>query len=189
MNDRNMNCKENRLTPKQVQLLNTMRRLWVEHVMWTRSYIVSTAFDLDDLEYVANRLMRNPADFAEVLRPFYGNEKAMIFNNLFTEHLEIAGQLVNAAKAGDTIATDELRMKWYANADDVASFLNAINPYWSRNMWQTMLYDHLMMTENEAGQILTGQYGTSIAQYDGIQKEALEMADYMANGIIRQLRL
>jgi len=80
-------------------------------------------------------------------------------------------------------------MKWYANADDIASFLSAINPYWNRNMWQTMLYDHLMMTENEAGQILTGQYDTSIEQYDVIQKEALAMGDYMANGIIRQFRL
>lgn len=189
MNNRKMNCEDNRLTAKQLQLLNSMRRLWVEHVMWTRSFVVSTTFDLGDLDYVANRLMRNPADFAEALRPFYGNEKAAIFNNLFTEHLEIAGQLVNAAKTGDTRAADEQRMKWYANADDIASFLSAINPYWSRNMWQSMLYDHLMMTENEATQILTGQYETSIGQYDAIQKEALEMADYMANGIIRQFRI
>ncbi len=189
MYNQKMNCENNRMTPKQLRLLNTLRRLWVEHVMWTRSFIVSTAFNLGDLEYVTRRLLRNPADFAEVLRPFYGDEKAATFNNLLTEHLAIAGQLVNAAKAGDTKTADEQRMKWYANADDIASFLSAINPYWSKNMWQTMLYNHLMMTENEAGQILTGQYDTSIGQYDAIQKEALAMGDYMANGIIRQFRL
>jgi len=189
MYNQKMNCSDNRLTPKQLQLLNTMRRLWVEHVMWTRSFIVSTAFELGDLDYVTKRLLRNPVDFEEVLRPFYGSEKAAIFENLLTEHLEIGAQLVNAAKLGDTRMADEQRMKWYANSDDIASFLNAINPYWSRNMWQTLFYDHLMMTENEAAQILTGQYETSIGQYDAIQKEALEMADYMANGIIRQFRL
>ena len=157
--------------------------------MWTRSFIISTAFNLADLEYVTKRLLRNPADFADVLRPFYGIEKAEIFNNLLTEHLEIGASLVNAAKAGDTKAADEARRKWYANADEIAAFLSEINPYWNEMAWKTYLYDHLKMTENEAGQILTGQYEASIVQYDAIQKEALDMADYMANGIIKQFRL
>lgn len=189
MYNRNVNCEDKRLTPKQLQLMNTLRRLWVEHVMWTRFFIVSTAFNLADLEYVTNRLLRNPDDFADVLRPFYGEEKAAKFNKLLTEHLEIGAQLVNAAKAGDTKTADEQRMKWYDNADEIAAFLSGINPYWSNTAWQTMLYDHLQMTENEAGQILTGQYDASISQYDSIQKEALEMGDYMANGMIKQFKL
>ena len=189
MYNRNMNCEDNRITPRQLQLLNNLRRLWTEHVMWTRSFIVSTAFSLPDLDYVTHRLLRNPEDFAEMLRPFYGAERAKIFENLLTEHLEIGAQLVNAAKAGDTKTADEVRRQWYDNADDIAEFLSEINPYWSRLAWQTMLYDHLKMTENEAGQILTGQYEASIDQYDAIQREALEMGDYMANGMIKQFRI
>ena len=45
------------------------------------------------------------------------------------------------------------------------------------------------MTENEAGQILSGEYEAGIAEYDDIQKQALEMGDYMANGIIKQFRM
>lgn len=189
MYERKMNCFDKSLTSKQQQLFNSLRRLWVEHVMWTRSFIVSTAFSLGDLEYVTKRLLQNPADFAEQLKPLYGAEKAAKFEKLFTEHLAIAGQLVNAAKAGNTAAADELRKKWYANADDIAAFLSEINPFWCKKAWQTMFYDHLKMTENEAVQILTGQYNESISEYDAIQKEALEMGDYMANGIIRQFRL
>ncbi len=180
----------NSITPhRQTQLSNTLRQLWMEHVMWTRSFIISTAANLGDLQFVTNRLLRNPSDFADVLRPLYGNENAMRFKNLLTDHLMIAADLVNAAKAGDTKTADEKRKEWYVNADDIANFLSEINPYWNRNIWQTMLYDHLKMTENEAVQILTNQYAASISQYDAIQKEALEMADYMASGIIRQFNL
>lgn len=189
MSYRNANCADNRPMQRQNQLSNTLRRLWMEHVMWTRSFIISTASNLGDLQYVSNRLLRNPADFADVLRPFYGNEAAMRFKNLLTDHLLIAADLVNAAKAGDTKTADEKRMKWYDNASDIADFLGGINPYWSRSVWQTMLDDHLKMTENEAAQILGGQYAASISQYDSIQKEALEMADYMTSGITRQFKL
>ena len=189
MSYRNASCVGSHPMPRDSQLSNTLRKLWMEHVMWTRSFIISTASNLGDLQYVSNRLLRNPFDFADVLRPFYGNETAMKFKILLTDHLLIAADLVNAAKAGDTKTADEKRAKWYDNAENIADFLSEINPYWSRSVWQTMFDDHLKMTENEAAQILTGQYSASIFQYDSIQKEALDMADYMTSGIIKQFKL
>ena len=184
-----MSMMNNSMSPKQLQVLNTMQRLWIEHVMWTRSFIISTANDLKDLDAVTKRLLRNPVDFANQLRPLYGNQKAMRFQDLFTEHLLIAAQLVNAAEAGNDTEVMELREKWYVNADDIAKFLSEINPYWSQKKWQALLFDHLKMTEDEAVQILTGQYDASIDQYDAIQDQALKMANYMANGIIRQFKI
>jgi hypothetical protein len=177
------------LTQGELQLSNTLRRLWVEHVMWTRSFIISTAANLMDLDAVTKRLLQNPVDFANVLKPLYGSQGARRFEDLFTDHLLIAARLVNAAKMGDTRAVSEQRQKWYANADDIAGFLGQINPYWSKTTWQTMLFEHLRMTENEAVQYLTQQYEASIVQYDAIQKQALEMADVMTYGIINQFEL
>ena len=180
-----MNCT----TARQFQVSSTLRRLWMEHVMWTRSFIVSTAFGLADLNDVTKRLLKNPSDFAAALKPFYGSEAASAFEKLLTDHLLIAAALVNAAKAGDTNAAQQQRQKWYKNADDIADFLSNANPYWSRSEWQAMLYAHLKRTENEAVQLLTGKYPASIAEYDAIQAQALEMADAMAQGIALQFRL
>ena len=33
---------------------------------------------------------------------------------------------------------DELRKKWYSNADDIAEFLSGINPYWNKKKWRDM---------------------------------------------------
>jgi len=175
-------------SPKKEQLSDTMRMLWTEHVLWTRAFIVSTVFNLSDLSAVTNRLLRNPSDFADTLTPYYGRSSAVKFADLLKEHLLIAAQLVNAAKNGDLAAADVQRRKWYANADDIAAFLAGINPYWSGDIWRSLLYDHLKMTENEAVQIIKGQYEPSIAQFDDIQKEALVMADYMTEGIIKQMQ-
>ena len=170
----------------RIYLTNLFRKLWEQHIMWTRSFIISTAANLGDLQLVTKRLLRNPSDFASVLQKYYGIPKAEKFKQLFTEHLTIAAQLVNAAKQGDSGNVEIYRKKWYANADEIAAFLASINPFWSKESWQKMLYSHLKLTENEAVYRLKAQYALDIAIYDEIEKEALEMADAMTEGIIKQ---
>lgn len=189
MEEQNSDCMNGNLSPKQIKLYNLLRRLWFEHVMWTRFFLISTAANHGDLDFVTKRLLQNPTDFAYALSLFYSNQQAMQFEILFTEHLAIAAQLVNAAKAGDAKTVDEQRQKWYENADEIANFLGEINPNWNREAWQSMLYDHLKMTEGEAVQILTGQYAESIEEFDAIQEEALKMADEMACGMIKQFNV
>lgn len=174
---------------KRINLINTFRQLWEQHVMWTRSFIISTASNLGDLQLVTKRLLRNPTDFANELRPYYGDDAARKFETLLTDHLLIAARLVNHAKDGDAEAVKDDRKKWYENADQIADFLSSINPYWNKRDWQAMLYDHLKMTENEATKRLTSQYAADIAQYEDIEKQALKMADYMADGIMKQFNV
>lgn len=174
------------LTCAQLEVSNTNRRLWTEHVLWTRFFLVSTAFSLPDLPFVTRRLLRNPVDFADEFRVFYGEEIALRFGKLLTEHLLIAAKLANAAKAGDAAEVERQRRLWYANAEEIACFLAAINPFWSARVWRELLFDHLRMTEDEAVELLTGQYEKSIQEYDAIQAEALRMADEMTCGLIRQ---
>ena len=168
------------------EIINIMRKLWSQHVYWTRFFIISTAEKLQDLKYVTNRLLENPGDFAEVLKLFYGEKKADEFKKLLTEHLQIAGDLVNADKNMNTSKADDLRKKWYANADNIAEFLAVINPYWCEQKWRDMMYSHLNMTEKEAGLRLKKEYPKDIEIFESIEKEALEMGDYMACGIVKQ---
>ncbi|MGN1059147.1 MAG: acetylglutamate kinase [Clostridia bacterium] len=169
-----------------IMLNNTFRQLWEQHIMWTRSFIISTADNLGDLDPVTKRLLRNPSDFAAVLKTYYGNEQAGEFQRLFEEHLLIAADLVNQAKEGHADGVEAAREKWYQNADEIAVFLSEINPYWSRREWSRMLNEHLEMTEEEAVTRLQGQFQRNVALYDDIEHQALAMADYMTKGILKQ---
>lgn len=167
-------------------LSNHMRLLWEQHVYWTRMLILSMAFGLPDTEFVSNRLLRNPKDFAAALQPFYGAAIAAKFAELFTDHLTIAAELVKAAKAGDSAAAADAEKRWYANADQIAAFLGSINPHWSAQEWKKMLGQHLAMTKAEAVDLLTKKYADSIAVFENIERQALTMADMMTQGIVRQ---
>lgn len=170
----------------EIRLSNQMRLLWEQHVSWTRMTITSIVFDLPDVEVVTARLLKNPPDFGKIFRYYYGNQIALKFEELFTDHLIIAAELVKAAKAGDNEKVEDANRRWYQNANEIAAFLASINPYWSEREWRRMLHEHLRLTANEAITMIEGDYIADIELYDEIELQALMMADEMTRGIIRQ---
>lgn len=182
----NINSNENCINQRQLALMNKMRELWVQHVAWTRMTIISMVSNAADVSFVTNRLLRNPADFARQLMPLYGREIASEFESLLRSHLEIAARLVKEAIAGNDRAVAEAERQWYANADKIAAFLARINPNWSERKWREMLHEHLALTKAEAVNRIQGNFAEDIRLYDEIENQALQMADYMSEGIIKQ---
>lgn len=167
-------------------LSNHLRLLWEQHVYWTRLFIVSTVFNLPDATAVTNRLLQNPKDFEAVFRPIYGEAQAAKFEKLLTAHLMLGGQFVKASALGNSLAAAQYEKQWYENADDIASFLSQLNPFWPEQEWRRMLQAHLAMTTQQAAEYIKGDYKGSVPTFDRIEKEALEMADRMTMGIKQQ---
>ena len=88
----------NGYSPQQLCLMNQLQQLWAQHVYWTRFFIISTAEELGDLAPVTDRILQNPKDFAQLFAPIFGMNIANQFQELLTQHLLIAADLVNAAK-------------------------------------------------------------------------------------------
>jgi len=107
------------------------------------------------------------------------------FTNLLTEHLVLAAQIVEAAKAGNNSRVALLQRKWLQNANQIAELLSDINNQ-SEREWRNMMQEHLRLVYNEAVNYLTGNYAAGVAVYDEIEKQTLEMADMMARGIFKQ---
>ncbi len=173
----------NNNTNSDTTLRDTLRMLWEAHIFWTRLAILSIVFDLPDADVVTNKLLSNPGDFANLLTPYIGKNNATMFDKLLTSHLVIASQLVKAAKAGDSAAAADYVKQWYANADEIARFLSSVNPKWSESKWKNMLYEHLADTKSEAVNMLQKNYQASINDFASIEPEALEMAEYMYQGL------
>ncbi len=174
------------ISRREQMLGNQMRLLWEQHVYWTRLVISGIVFHSPDLDMSKARLLRNPGDFAAVLSPFYGKAAAARFASLLTDHLTIAAELVTAAAEGRSQEAADAEKRWYDNADRIAAFLSSINPHWTMQEWREMLYSHLDMTKQEATDFISGNYAASAAVFDRIEREALEMADRMTEGIVQQ---
>jgi LysM repeat protein len=169
-----------------MDLVNFFRMLWEQHITWTSNVMDAIIFELPLQEQVTQRLLRNAQDFANALMPFYGEEAAQAFADLFTQHITIAAEVIQAAKAGDTDALTETNTRWYQNADQIAAFLANINPNWSEEDWSAMLEEHLNLLSQRVNDMVMQNYEEAVNIYDDIQLQALEMADMMAEGIYMQ---
>ncbi len=166
---------------------NDMRKLWEDHVTWTRLFIVSAVADLPDAGPTAQRLLQNQVDIGNAIKPYYGDAAGEQLTALLTDHILIAADLVAAAKSGDTAAFEAAHTAWYANADDIAAFLASANPHhWPEVEMAAMMREHLDLTLQEASARLTGDWAADIAAYDQIHVQGLHMADMLSDGIISQ---
>ncbi len=57
-----------------ISLKQAMRRLWMDHTVYTRLYITSAFAELPDAQAVAGRLLRNQEDIGNAIVPYYGKE-------------------------------------------------------------------------------------------------------------------
>jgi hypothetical protein len=164
-----------------------MRKLWEDHVTWTRLVIVDVAFGTADTQATLGRLLQNQLDIGNAIKPFYGDAAGNQLTALLTTHIVLAGNILVDAKAGNTDGVNANVTLWYQNANDIAAFLNGANPNnWPLADMQGMMKTHLDLTLQEAVAQLTGDYATSISSYDQVHLEILQMADMLSAGIIAQ---
>jgi hypothetical protein len=175
------------VTSHQLAFHDSMRKLWEDHVTWTRLAIVSLAGDLPDLEATEARLLANQVDIGNAIKPFYGKRAGNRLTTLLKAHIIGAVELMQAAKSGDKAQVAKASSAWYTNGNQVADFLSSANPHnWSRADMRTMMKTHLDQTLSEATNRLTGHYPADVRDYDAIHRHILEMADMLSDGIVKQ---
>ena len=172
---------------KQSALQDAMRKLWEDHIVWTRQFIVSAVADSPDKAAATERLLQNQVDIGNAIKPFYGDAAGEKLTALLREHITTAAEVVAAAKANDSAKLGDASKRWNANADEIATFLSGANPKaWPPAEMKKMMRDHLDLTTAEAVARLKGDWAADIAAYDKVHVQILHMADMLSNGIISQ---
>ena len=168
------------------ELKLAMRKLWEDHVMWTRNVIFCLVDRLPGKDQAVNRLLQNQVDLGNSIKPYYGEEAGKKLTDLLYPHITIAAEVVNAAKAGNTAALDEANKRWYANADEISEFFSKANPNWGIEEMKMMMHEHLKLTTDEAVQRIKKDYDADVIAYDKVHEAILKMSDMLADGIVKQ---
>ena len=172
----------------QSDFRSDMRKLWVDHVTWTRVYIIDAVNDLPSKGVTAERLLRNQSDIGEAIKPFYGQAAGDTLSALLKDHIRIATEVVDAAKAGQAAKKEDAARRWGANADDIAAFLSGANPNWPAADMKHHMREHLDLTTAEVVARLNKDWAADVAAYDRVHEQILKMADVLSAGIIKQHR-
>ena len=208
---------------------DSMRELWVDHVVYTRNVIISAAAGLPDTGVVVERLLQNQDEIGNAIKPYYGEAAGSQLTALLRSHIQLAGRVLVAAKGsshaqGDmnghemTIAmrsgdsttissTDTTKSRMNdmakpqtdstalnaaiaalrANGDSIATFLSSANPRnWSRATLQGAMQMHITLLLQQATTRLKGDWNANLAAFEAGEHHAMQMADMLSDGIIKQ---
>ena len=180
-------AKAHKMNAKQAAFHDAMRRLWEDHITWTRLAIVSFVGDLPDMPATQERLLANQTHIGNAIKPYYGRRAGNRLTSLLEAHIVGAVELLTAAKAGNQAAVARESAEWDANGRRIADFLATANPRsWKRGEMRRMMQAHLDSTLAEAVARLEGRHADEVREYDAVHRDILAMADMLSDGIVRQ---
>src|SRR5687768_12040158 len=172
--------------PTACDLKSDMRKLWEDHIIWTRNVIFNIIDELPGTTEAVNRLLQNQVDIGNAIKPYYGNSAGNQLTALLHDHITIAADLLTALKNDNTAAFNTAYAQWVANANAIAALLSSVNPNWPLAEMQSMMQEHLALTAAEALARKTGNYSGDVTAFDNVQGQILAMADMLTEGIVKQ---
>jgi hypothetical protein len=175
------------LTEKAVELRMDMRKLWEDHITWTRLAIISLESGSPDTDATVARLLQNQTDIGNAVKPFDGTAAGDELTRQLRSHILIAADVIAAAKSGNSAQLADAQARWLTNADDIAALLHSVNPhYWKLAVMTDEMHMHLELTTEEAVARLHGDWAADVAAYDKVHEHILHMSDLLSEGLIKQ---
>jgi hypothetical protein len=173
-------------TNSAMVLRQDMRKLWSDHVIWTRDYIIAAVGDRPEQQAAATRLLRNQDDIGAAVAAYYGKPAGDKLTSLLKEHIMIAVDLIKAAKGKDDAKYKSTDASWQKNGVDIATFLSGANPNWPKAVLVDMMAMHLATTTKEVVARLNGKWDDDVAAFDEVYAHILKMSDALSDGIVKQ---
>lgn len=174
------------LNKPAVKLQLAEQKLWIDHVSWTRNFIVSDLSSLGDKDVVLQRLLKNQDEIGSSIKPYYGEEAGNKLSKLLREHIAIGGQVVDAAKNNNKDDLNKYNKLWYKNADEIADFLANANPNWSDSQLKDMLHKHLEFVTDQVIARIKKDWSADVESYDKGEEHMIKFANTITEGIIKQ---
>lgn len=179
-------CASGIINERHCDLRRYMRKLWADHVIWMRQFIVSSVAGLQDVDPVLKRLLQNQEDIGSFIAQYYGKDTGSVLAQLLKKQIDIATDIVIATAAKDIEKMKILDAQWQAHAAEIAVFLSKINPYWNQKDLTAALNEHLKLVISQVHLRLDKKWAEDIASFDAIFKQARGMAKNLADGITKQ---
>jgi hypothetical protein len=163
-----------------------MRKLWEEHIFWTRNVIFCLVDDLPGNVQAVKRQLQNQIDLGNAIKPYYGDAAGDRLTELLYIHVNTTTEIIKAAKTRDTAIINDVNKKWFANADEMVKFLHKLNQDWTVGDLKSMLNEQMKLTADEAGERLKKNYDADVIAFDKVHEGVLKMSDSLSDGVIIQ---
>lgn len=171
---------------EEVKLKVNMRKLFTDHVIWTRQFSVDLLGNLPSIDKTTDRFLKNQEAIGNSIRPFFGDIAADTFTSLLKEHANIATNMMKSIKEGYLNKEANFEIDAVINADNISTFLSTINPYFSKEDLSDLFKSHILLLKYQFIARMNGDYNADILYFDMGLHHILTIADCLFRGIIER---
>lgn len=173
-------------TDEEVKLKVNIRKLFTDHVIWTRQFSVDLIGNLPSIDKTTERFLKNQEAIGNYIRPFFGDTAADTFISLLKEHATLAANMMKSIKDGDLNKESNFETDSVTNADNISTFLNSINPYFSKEDISDLFKTHILLLKYQFIARMNGDFNADILYFDMGLHHILTIADCLFRGIIER---
>lgn len=163
-----------------------MRKLWNDHIVWTRQYMISEMSGAADKDAIFNRLRQNAQDMAKAMKETHPSIDDKVLGGILDSTVLMMTKLIFETNLGsDRTGAFETKEALMKHLDRTAQYLNTANPGWSLAELKLMLQGYLNETHNEILARKNQIWDADIAAYDRLNNHVMKLADAFATGTIQ----
>ncbi len=148
-----------------------MRRLWADHVIYTRLYIIAAFANDQSKDTIAARLMSNQTKIGEYVSLAYPG-KGDRLAELLRDHIQLFVDAITAIQNGQPVDTKKI----LENGRQISIYLQKVNPKWHIGEHMT---DHINLTLKEVKLISSHDSINDIKNFDMIMESIYVMSDML----------
>lgn len=163
-------------------ITNTFRDIVRNLYYWIIEYVINIFCNFGNEPYLSERVLGHIQEFINELRKYYGNDVEMLKPIMQDQFFQLA-LLMNVLKIDDIASVGRVRKEVYDNTSAIADYFASHNPNWTKDEWIRLIYDLIYFIQGVETCL------TEIKDRGKFDAIVNETADYISQGIIRQMNL
>lgn len=162
------------------------RKLWSEHAIYTKFFIISVLAGIPDADLLATRLLKNQDDIGDFLKPYIGENKGNQLAQALKSHILAAANVIVAVRDGNQAAIDAAIITLFINSNQVATFISSLDPCkLPFNVIKAHFDQHNQFVIDMTIARKNGNFAEDIRLFDLYYAQILHFADLLFDGLIR----
>ena len=176
---------------KVANLRMALRDLYINHIFWVRSLVISTRLGEKKAVSEADEYgLENAKAIGLSISPFYGQAAGEKFSSLFVGHYSAVKKYMSAAFANGFRGNATLKKAaldaLMQNAAEIAAFVSAANPNLPKATVNGLLVTHVQQHVMSIDAAAKKDWSREADMWDPMVKEIYALSDALADGIAKQ---